>query len=265
MGCKGSRVQISPLRPTLHPLTDWILSARPIPGFPVTTKWPALHPDRIQLYSIPSPNGVKASIMLEETGLPYEAHRVEFETGDQRSPEYLSLNPGGKIPAILDPDGPGGKPFALFESGAILVYLAEKAGRLLPRDPASRHETLQWLMFQVGGVGPTFGQVGYFHKFEGRAVEDPRPLEYFAGQSKALLGLLDARLADRRWLMGDEYTIADVATFPMVRNLVGYYGAGELVGFARFANVARSLADFLARPAVARGITVPGPARERGG
>ncbi len=197
--------------------------------------------------------------MLEETGLPYEAHRVEFATRDQRSPEYLSLNPCGKIPAILDPGGPGGRPFPVFESGAILIYLAEKSGRLLPPDPSARHETLQWLMLQVGGIGPTFGQVGYFHTFEGRAIEDRRPLDHYVAQSKELLGVLDARLADRRWLMGDEYTIADIATFPMVRNLIGYYGAGTLVGIEQFANVGRVLEDFLARPAVARGLTIPGP------
>src|SRR3712207_6162783 len=133
-------------------------------AFPVTRKWPARHPDRIQLYSLPTPNGVKVSAMLEETGLPYEAHLVRFDTNDQFTPEFLSLNPNNKIPAILDPDGPGGKPLALWESGAILLYLAEKSGRFLPQDPARRWETIQWLMFQMGGVGPMFGQVGFFYK-----------------------------------------------------------------------------------------------------
>src|SRR4051812_9426846 len=137
--------------------------------FAVTRKWPARHPDRIQLYSLPTPNGVKVSIMLEESGLPYEPHRVSFDAGDQHSPEFHALNPNEKIPAILDPQGPGGKPLPLFESGAILLYLADKSGRLIPRDAAGRYATIQWLMFQMGGIGPMFGQVGFFHKFAGKA------------------------------------------------------------------------------------------------
>jgi GST-like protein len=226
-------------------------------AFPITKKWPPSDPGRIQLYSIPSPNGVKVSIMLEETGLPYEPHRVRFEHGDQSSPEYLSLNPYGKIPAIIDPDGPGGEPMALFESGAILVYLAEKSGRFLPSAAAARYETLQWLMFQVGGIGPMFGQVGFFYKFEGRDIKDERPRDHYVAQSRRLLAVLEARLAERSWMMGDEYTIADIAIFPMVRNLIGYYGAGGLVGIEEFPHVLRALDGFLARPAVERGLAIP--------
>ncbi len=226
-------------------------------SFPITRKWPAQHPERIQLYSLPTPNGVKASIMLEETGLPYEPHLVSFDSNDQLSPEFLSLNPNNKIPAIIDPDGPGGKPLALWESGAILIYLAEKTGRFMPRDAAGRYETIQWLMFQMGGIGPMFGQVGFFHKFAGRDYEDKRPRDRYVAESTRLLRVLDQRLAGRSWIMGDEYTVADIATFPWVRNLVGFYGAGDLVAIANFANVTRVLEAFVARPAVARGLATP--------
>ncbi len=225
--------------------------------FPITRKWPARHPDRIQLYSLPTPNGVKVSAMLEETGLAYEPHLVSFDANDQASPEFLSLNPYGKIPAILDPDGPGGKPLPLFESGAILIYLADKAGQFLPKDAAERYETIQWLMFQMGGVGPMFGQVGFFNKFAGKDYEDKRPLNRYVAESKRLLGVLDRRLADRRWIMGEAYTIADMATFPWVRNLIGFYGAGDLVGIADYAQVTRVLQAFLARLAVARALDIP--------
>ncbi|PZN33309.1 MAG: glutathione S-transferase [Proteobacteria bacterium] len=226
-------------------------------AFPVTRKWPPRHPDRLQLYSLATPNGVKVSIMLEETGLPYEAHYVSFDAGDQQSPEFRSLNPYGKIPAIIDPDGPGGRPFALFESGAILVYLAEKTGQFMARDAAARYETLQWLMFQMAGIGPMFGQVGFFHKFAGREYEDKRPRDRYVGQAKRLLGVLDARLADRQWIMGEDYSIVDIATFPWVRNLIGFYEAGDLVGFSEYRNVDRALQAFLARPAVTRGLSIP--------
>jgi GSH-dependent disulfide-bond oxidoreductase len=229
-------------------------------AFPITRKWPARHPDHLQLYSLPTPNGVKVSIALEETGLPYEAHRVAFDRNDQLSAEFLSLNPNNKIPAILDPNGPNGEPLALFESGAILVYLADKTGQLMPKDPALRYQTLQWLMFQMGGIGPMFGQLGFFHKFAGKDYEDKRPRDRYVAESKRLLGVLDQRLAGRSWVMGDEYTIADIAIFPWVNNLVGFYGAGELVGMAEFVNVNRALQAFVARPAVARGLTTPAAA-----
>ncbi len=229
--------------------------------FPITQKWPPQHPDRLQLYSLPTPNGLKVSIMLEEIGLPYELHRVGFETNDQLSPAFLSLNPNNKIPAIVDPDGPGGEPLGLFESGAILIYLAEKTGQLLPADPAARYQTLQWLMFQMGGVGPMFGQVGFFVKFAGKAYEDKRPRDRYVDESKRLLGVLDRHLADRAWMMGDAYTIADLAIWPWVRALRTGYQADELVGLASFANVERVLAAFLARPAAVRAIPpAPKPA-----
>ena len=227
--------------------------------FPITQRWPAEHPDRIQLYSLPTPNGVKVSIMLEETGLPYEPHRVGFDTNDQMSPEFLSLNPNNKIPAIIDPNGPGGKPLPLFESGAILLYLADKSGQCIPQDAAGRYETIQWLMFQMGGIGPMFGQLGFFNKFAGKDYEDKRPRDRYVAESRRLLAVLNGQLADREWIMGDTYTIADIATFPWVRNLIGFYEAGDLVGMSDFVHVQRALDAFVARPAVIEGLTIPRP------
>jgi len=226
-------------------------------AFPITAKWPAQHPERLQLYSLPTPNGVKVSIMLEETGLPYEPHLVSFETNDQTSPAFLSLNPNNKIPAIIDPDGPDGKPLGLFESGAILLYLADKTGQFIPKDAAGRYETIQWVMFQMGGIGPMFGQLGFFNKFAGKDYEDKRPRDRYVAESKRLLGVVEQRLAGRKWIMGDEYTIADIASFPWIRNLIGFYEAGDLVGIDNFPNVKRVLAAFVARPAVERGLNIP--------
>ncbi|KND59471.1 Glutathione S-transferase [Candidatus Burkholderia verschuerenii] len=225
--------------------------------FPISHKWPAQHPERIQLYSLPTPNGVKASIMLEETGLPYEPHLVRFDANDQMSPEFLSVNPNNKIPAIIDPNGPGGEPLALFESGAILIYLADKSGQFLPADPARRYEAIQWLMFQMDGIGPMFGQLGFFHKFAGKEYEDKRPRDRYVAETKRLLNVLDQRLDQRAWIMGDDYGIADIATFPWVRNLIGFYEARELVSFDDFANVKRVLDAFVARSAVQRGLDIP--------
>ncbi|GAA6141370.1 glutathione binding-like protein [Hydrogenophaga sp. 5NK40-0174] len=227
--------------------------------FNITSKWPARHPDRLQLYSLNTPNGVKASIMLEETGLPYEPHLVSFGTSDQNSPAFLSLNPNNKIPAILDPHGPDGQPMTLFESGAILIYLADKTGMLLAKDGARRYETLQWLMFQMGGVGPMFGQLGFFHKFAGKEYEDKRPRDRYAAESRRLLGVLEGQMAkdNRPWIMGQDYTIADIAIWPWVRNLVGFYDAGALVGFEDFPHLARVVKAFEARPAVERGLMIP--------
>jgi GST-like protein len=223
----------------------------------IQQKWPAQHPERLQLYSLPTPNGVKVSILLEEIGLPYEPHLVSFETNDQMSPAFLALNPNNKIPAILDPDGPGGQPLALFESGAILLYLAEKTGQCIPQDAAGRYECIQWVMFQMGGIGPMFGQLGFFHKFAGKDIEDKRPRDRYVAESKRLLGVLNQRLTGRAWMMGDTYTIADIAIFPWVRNLVGFYGAGDLVGFTDYPEVARVLAAFVERPAVVKGLAIP--------
>ncbi|MGH6615936.1 glutathione S-transferase N-terminal domain-containing protein [Sphingomonas sp.] len=225
--------------------------------FPITTRWPAQYPDRIQLYGLPTPNGVKVSIMLEEIGLPYEPHLVDIGKNESWTPEFLSLNPNGKIPAIIDPNGPGGVPIGLFESGAILIYLAEKTGKFLSADPAKRYETIAWVMWQMGGVGPMFGQLGFFHKFAGREYEDKRPRDRYAAESKRLLGVLEQRLEGREWIMGDEYSIADIATLGWVRNLVGFYEAGEIVEFDTLKNVPAWLERGLARPAVQKGLTIP--------
>ncbi|WP_321930698.1 glutathione S-transferase N-terminal domain-containing protein [Paraburkholderia guartelaensis] len=224
---------------------------------PVFTRWPAQHPDRLQLFSLPTPNGVKVSIMLEETGLAYEAHRVDIMANENQEPAFRSLNPNGKIPAIFDPNGPGERPVALFESGAILLYLAEKTGQLLSADPVIRYGTIQWLMWQMGGVGPMFGQVGFFNIFAGKAYEDKRPRDRYVAESARLLGVLDTRLAGRDWVMGDDYSIADISLLGWVRNLIGFYEARELVGFDRFAHVRRWIDRGLARPAVQRGLEVP--------
>ncbi|MGN6277979.1 MAG: glutathione S-transferase N-terminal domain-containing protein [Sphingomonas sp.] len=225
--------------------------------FPITHRWPARHPDRIQLYSLNTPNGVKASIMLEETGLPYEPHLVDFATHDQKTPEFLSLNPNGKIPALIDPNGPEGLPLALFESGAILLYLAEKSGKFLPADAAGRWHSIQWLMFQMGGIGPMFGQVGFFNKFAGKDWPDKRPLERYVDETKRLLYVMDTALAGKTWFLGEDYTIADISMLGWVRNLITFYEARELVDFDSYSNVAAWLERGLARPAVQRGLKIP--------
>ena len=226
-------------------------------AFPITRHWPATHPNRLQLYSFPTPNGVKVSIALEEIGLPYEPHTIDILKNETVMPEFKSLNPNGKIPAIIDPDGPGGAPFGLFESGAILLYLADKTGMLIPADAARRYETIQWVFFQMASVGPTFGQVGYFHKFAGREIADKRPLERYCDESKRLLSVLETRLDGHSWIMGEEYTIADISLLGWLRNLVGFYGAGELVAFDSFKLVRAWLDRGLARPAVIRGLEIP--------
>jgi len=222
---------------------------------PINARWPANNPDIIQLYSFPTPNGVKASAMLEECGLEYEAHKVTLSDADVRSPEFLSLNPNNKIPAIIDPNGPGGKGIALFESGAILIYLAEKTGKFLPADPVQRYETIQWVMFQMGGVGPMFGQLGYFYKFAGAEIEDERPVERYLNEAKRLLGVLDKRLEGREWLM-DDYSIADIATAPWMRALA-MYGAQEELGWSSFTNVVAWFERWAARPASQRAVNIP--------
>ena len=224
---------------------------------PIAAQWPPQHPERLQLYSLPTPNGVKVSIALEEMALPYEAHTISFERNDQFHPAFLALSPNNKIPAILDPNGPDGQPLALFESGAILIYLAEKTGQFLPQDPARRYATLQWLMWQMGGVGPMFGQLGFFHKFAGKDFEVKRPRDRYVNEAKRLLGVLDQHLRDQPWMVGQDYTIADMAVFPWVRNLIGFYEAAELVGWGSFPHVERSLNAFTARPAVQRGLEIP--------
>ena len=226
-------------------------------SFPITRRWPPKHPDRLQLYSLPTPNGVKVSIALEEIAMPYEPHLVDFNNNEQRTPEFLSLNPNGKIPAILDPNGPDGKPLALWESGAILGYLAGKTDKLIPLEPARMIETIQWVHFQVGSIGPMFGQVGFFYKFAGRDYEDKRPLQRYVDESKRLLDVMDRRLEERQWIMGDRFTIADISMLGSVRNLIGFYGARELVEFDSLKNVPGWLQRGLARPAVQRGLDIP--------
>ena len=224
--------------------------------FPIARRWPPSHPEQLQLYSVPSPNGVKVSIMLEETALHYEPHRIPFGEDGTRSPEYLALNPNGKIPAIIDPAGPGGQPLALFESGAILLYLAGKTGQFLSGDPIRRWETTQWLFWQMALVGPMFGQIGYFYRFDGKAIEDPRPLQRYVEESRRLLAVLDGRLEKRQWVM-DDYSIADISLLGWVNNLITFYEARELVGFDDSGNVAAWLERGLARPAVQRGLKIP--------
>jgi len=227
-------------------------------AFPIASRWPAQHPDRLQLYSFPTPNGVKISIALEEIGdLPYEVHPVNIMKNETFTPEFQSLNPNGKIPAIVDPNGPGGKPIGIFESGAILVYLAEKTGKLMSRDPARRYETMEWVFFQMAGIGPIFGQVGFFYKFAGKDIEDKRPLNRFVNETKRVLGVMDAHLAGKQWFMGDEYTIADISMFGWVRAVVGFYGAREIVEFDKLHHVPGWLERGLARPAVQRGLDIP--------
>ncbi len=238
-------------------MTEQRTAMNSLSAFPVTRRWPARYPDRLQLYSLPTPNGVKVSIMLEEIALPYEVHLVDFNKDDQKTPEFLSLNPNGKIPAIIDPNGPGGRPLPLFESGAILQYLAEKTGQLLPTDPVRRWQTIQWLHFQMGGIGPMFGQVGFFHKFAGKEIADKRPLERYVAEAKRLLAVIEGWLAGRQWIMDDDYTIADISMLGWVRNLIGFYGAGELVAFDELTHVPAWLERGLARPAVQRGLDIP--------
>jgi len=233
-----------------HSMTD-------LSSFPITKRWPAQDPGKLQLYSFPTPNGVKVSIALEEVGLPYEAHLVNISKNETWGEEFLSLNPNGEIPAIIDPNGPNGKPFGLFESGAILLYLAEKTGKLLPKDPALRMETIQWVFFQMGGVGPMFGQFGFFYKFGGKDFEDKRPLERYQNEAKRLLGVIEQRMNGREWFMGDEFTIADLAIFPWVRSLREGYGAAEVLGLDELPNTKAWVERCIARPASQVGLNVP--------
>ena len=225
--------------------------------FSITQKWPATRPDLLQLYSLPTPNGVKVSIMLEELGMPYEVHQISFESNDQMSPEFVGTFPNNKIPAILDPNGPGGEPIALFESGAILMYLAEKTGQFLPQDPAQRFQALQWLMCQMGGIGPMFGQVGFFNIYGGKDFDDKRPLMRYVNESKRLLTVLDKHMVGKEWVAGTEYSIADIAILPWIRNMIVRYNAEELIGWGQYPELSRVLSQWLQRPAVQRGLLIP--------
>ena len=180
-------------------------------AFPITARWPAKHPDRLQLYSLPTPNGVKVSIMLEEIGLPYEVHLVDFGKDDQKTPEFLSLNPNGKIPAILDPNGPGGGPLGLFESGAILQYLAEKTGKLLPPMPRAAGKPSSGCTSRWAGSGRCSARSASSTNSPARSLPTSGRCERYVAEFKRLLGVLETRLAGRQWIMDDEYTIADIA------------------------------------------------------
>ncbi|UWQ08855.1 glutathione S-transferase N-terminal domain-containing protein [Aliiroseovarius crassostreae] len=225
--------------------------------FKITNRWPATRPDVIQLYSLPTPNGVKVSAMLEETGLDYEPHLVNFGTDDQFTPEFLSLNPNNKIPAIIDPNGPNGAPLALWESGAILIYLAEKSGKFLPTDPAQRAETLQWLMWQMGGLGPMLGQFGFFHAYAGKEIDDKRPRDRYLNEGKRLLGVLEGRLDGRDHVMGDEYTIADIAIWPWIRAIMTGYNAAEEMELSKLSNTMRWFEKVSSRPASKAAVNIP--------
>jgi GST-like protein len=222
---------------------------------PIAARWPGAHPDRIQLYSFPTPNGVKVSIALEEMGLPYEPHRVTLADADVKSAEFTALNPNGKIPAIIDPNGPDGTPIGVFESGAILIYLAEKSGRFLGTTPSERTAVMQWLMFQMGGIGPMFGQMGFFWKFAGSKIEDPLPRDRYAGEARRLLGVIETALEGRDWIAGG-YSIADMAIAPWLRAL-DFYETKDQVGWAELPNCQAYLERFLARPAVQVGLNTP--------
>lgn len=225
--------------------------------FPITRRWPPVRPDVIQLYTLGTPNGLKTSIALEEMGLDYDAHKIDISgPEDQFTPEFLSLNPNNKIPAMIDPNGPDGAPIGIFESGAILLYLGDKTGKLLPVSGAARYHTIQWLMWQMGGVGPMFGQVGYFHRYKGNEIEDPRPRERYYNEARRLLGVLDRQLEGRDWITG-EFSIADIATAPWLRTLEVNYNALEETGRNGFKNVMAWYDRFFARPAVQRGLLVP--------
>ena len=225
-------------------------------AFPITKKWPAKNPDILQLYSFPTPNGVKASIALEEMGIPYEAHKVTLSDADVKSPEYLSLNPNNKIPAIIDPDGPDGAPIGLFESGAILIYLADKSGKFIGTSATERAHVIQWLMFQMGGLGPMLGQMGFFYKFAGSEWEDKRPQQRYIDEAKRLLNVLNLELAGKEWITGSSYTIADMAIAPWLRAL-DFYGAKEVLGWDDHTNLVEYVKRFEARPAVQKGLVTP--------
>jgi len=222
---------------------------------PISSRWPATNPDILQLYSFPTPNGVKVSIALEEVGLPYEAHTIKLS--ETTTPEFLSLNPNNKIPAIIDPDGAGGLALTLWESGAILIYLAEKTGKLMPANPAERAETLQWLMFQMGGIGPIFGQFGFFNVFAGKEIKDPRPRQRYQDEAIRLLDVLDNHLEGKEYLVADKYSIADIAIWPWIRAAKILYKAEDAFGYEKIPNVMRWTEHCMARPASERGLAIP--------
>lgn len=224
--------------------------ASDLASHPISGKWPASHPDRLQLYSLPTPNGIKVSLMLEETGLPYEPHAVRFDSNDQLTPEFIALNPNNKIPAIIDPDGPGGKPLALFESGAILIYLAEKTGRFLSTEPRARKTVIEWVMWQMGGLGPMLGQNGHFLLYAPEKI--PYAMDRYRREAERLYGVLDGQLGRTgAFVAGDEFTIADMACFPWT---VTHKAQGFTLD--DYPNIKRWFAEVRARPGVVRGMAV---------
>ncbi len=223
--------------------------------FPITKRWPAKNPDVIQLYSFPTPNGVKISTVLEELGLEYEPHLVTLADADVKSPEFLSLNPNNKIPAIIDPNGPDSAPIGLFESGAILIYLADKAGKLIGSTATERYKVIQWLMFQMGGVGPMFGQLGFFYKFAGAKMEDPTARDRYINEAKRLLNVLEKELEGKEWIAGD-FSIADIALAPWLNGLK-FYEATQVTGYDDLKNVPAYVDRFYARPAVQKAKSIP--------
>jgi len=225
--------------------------------FPITGLFPPERPDAIQLYSLPTPNGVKVSAALEELGADYEPHLIRFGDNMQKSPEFLALNPNGKIPAIIDPHGPDGEPIPIFESGAILFYLAEKTGKLMPKDPVGRLECLQWLFFQMSAVGPMFGQFGHFFHFKKDQLNDAYPVDRYTEETRRLVDVLDKRLDGRSWILGDEYSIADIATFPWLRSVRDFYKGGDAVGLSDFTRVVDWLDRCLERPASQKALNIP--------
>lgn len=223
--------------------------------FPITKKWTPKDPTVLQLFSFPTPNGVKVSIALEEMDIPYEAHLVTLSDADVKSPEFLSLNPNNKIPAIIDPNGPDGTPVSLFESGAILIYLAEKSGKLIGQTASDKARTIQWLMFQMGGLGPMLGQLGFFVKFAGSQWEDKRPQQRYIDEGKRLLGVLDRELSTKDWITG-QYSIADIAIAPWL-NALNFYEVKDVIGWDDHKNLVAYLDRFMARPAVEKGKNIP--------
>ncbi len=224
----------------------------------LTSKHCLLSPmkNKIQLYSLATPNGQKISIALEEMGLPYTPHTINIVKGDQFKPEFIQINPNSKIPAIVDPEGPGGSPISIMESGAILMYLAQKSGKFWPTDPRLQSEVLQWLFFQVGGVGPMFGQFGHFFKYAGDKCDHPYPLERYATESRRILGVLNTRLEGRTYLVGEQYTIADMATVPWVNAVNIFYKASDKLELDTFKNVIAWVQRVLDRPKTAAGMNV---------
>lgn len=236
------------------------MQGKTLQDFPIAACWKPQNRHVLQLYAYPTPNGLKVSIALEELAVPYEAHCVLLS--ETRTPAFLSLNPNNKIPAIVDPNGPGSSALGLWESGAILLYLAQRYDGLLPCDEALKYQAVQWVMFQVSGIGPMFGQFEYFTKFAGKAIEDPRPRERFTLEGQRLMQVLENHLGNRQWMMGDEYTIADISIFPWIRSARDYFDAGTAFRFDQAPNTMAWLERCLSRPASAAGLAKLQPAQD---